>query len=630
MPDPLNTGSSALLAFQRAIATTSHNIANSTTEGYTRQGVNLQAIEGVNTRTGHIGQGVVSNNIIRYEDQFVANRIVQSTSEVARLQTLHSYASQVDQLFSQTGLDLSSALKAFNAAIADANNNPSELSARNSVVSATDHLFNRYQALHKAISGIQTQASNQLNLTINNINSAVAQISDLNLRIASSSHQSGQTPNSLIDQRNLLIQDLSNFIGIETYETENGSVNVTLKNGEPLIAGEQTTHLDLIKNSSQATGFDIRSNIGSSSRIISGQITGGELGALTDVSKNILSGTLNEIGRMSLSLAQTFNLTQRNGLDLNGNTGRELFTIGELDVIASQYNTGSASINVNLTDSSKLTTSDYKLELIGTEHRLTRISDNTSVTGSDFLQMDGISVEISAPLAQNDIFTILPTRNASRDITLNASTGSSLALGYPISVDASEDNANNTSPVISAIIDPLNPDLNSPVTISFNEPPSSFDIRNTATGAVVASNIGYTVGEDIKYNGWAIQFNSQPAALDEFLISPSINGFGDNRNGLALYTAINSDIVAEQSTLHEAYGQLLASVGTQTRQHQLNTEAATGLLDYALTDREAVSGVNLDEEAIALTKYQQAYQAAAQIINTSDQMFQTLIGAIRG
>ena len=178
------------------------------------------------------------------------------------------------------------------------------------------------------------------------------------------------------------------------------------------------------------------------------------------------------------------------------------------------------------------------------------------------------------------------------------------------------------------VTDITNPDLRDTVEIRFNSPASTFDIVNVTDAVTIAAGVAYTSGADISFNGITVQVEGPVQPGDVFIVENNTSAVSDNTNAIALLNLQTTDTVNGSSNYQETYGGLVGRVGTVTRQAELNSEAQNRLLEDAVQSKESVSGVNLDEEAINLTKFQQAYQAAAQVISTSSELFQTLLSAI--
>ena len=147
-----------------------------------------------------------------------------------------------------------------------------------------------------------------------------------------------------------------------------------------------------------------------------------------------------------------------------------------------------------------------------------------------------------------------------------------------------------------------------------------------AAGAVLAASQAYTAGANIDYNGWRVQITGTPVANDTFTIEANSAGVADNTNALALaelqkFGAFDSG----GSNFQEAFSAVVADVGSQTRSADINRNTHAQLKRTLIDRRESISGVNLDEEAANLIKFQQAYQAAAKSITVAQEIFQTLI-----
>ena len=175
--------------------------------------------------------------------------------------------------------------------------------------------------------------------------------------------------------------------------------------------------------------------------------------------------------------------------------------------------------------------------------------------------------------------------------------------------------------------DPADAEFSTAVEISFSDPPTSYNVVDLNTGAALQSNVAWSSGDTIDQNGWTVTLSGTPGANDAFRIEPA-GAPGDNSNGLTLAAMQDDKLFSGVQSFSEKYAETIATIGTQTLQATGNHEAAVGLNNSALEQRDSVSGVNLDEEAISLTRYQQAYQASAQIITVAEETFQTLINAV--
>ena len=170
---------------------------------------------------------------------------------------------------------------------------------------------------------------------------------------------------------------------------------------------------------------------------------------------------------------------------------------------------------------------------------------------------------------------------------------------------------------------PPNANLQQPVTITFTSP-TTYDVSGTGTGN--PTGVSYTPGADITYNGWTTQIAGAPVTGDVFSITPNTGGVGDNRNALLLGALQTSNTLAGGTTTYQgAYSQLVSSVGNKTNELNVSSTASGNLLTSMVQAQQSVSGVNLDEEATNLLRYQQAYQAAGKVMQIASQLFNTLL-----
>ncbi|MCB1756614.1 MAG: flagellar hook-associated protein FlgK [Gammaproteobacteria bacterium] len=629
MADLLSTGLSSLLASQRAIATTSHNIANADTEGYSRQRVNLETRPSEYTISGYIGQGVQVSGIERINNQFIQKRLEQATTDQARSDVYYEMISRIDVMLADDNAGLSSVQTEFFNSIQDLNTNPTSVAARQSVLNAAANLADRFNSMQNQLDALQDETNNRINTVINDINTIAENIAELNGSIISAGATAkGEMPNDLLDQRDYQLTELAKLISIDVIEQDDGSVNVVLGKGLSLVSNGDTATLSQITDPSQPEKTQIAVEGSNGPLVIGDQLTGGSLGGLLDFRRETLDQSMNEIGRLAVVLADQFNEQHIQGLTLEGDPGGEFFRVPQPEVTANQNNTGSAAVDVSLTDTTQLTTSDYSLSYDGSEYTLTRLSDNQSVSGAGPLSMDGLQVDISGTANAGDSFLIRPTRKAAREFSFELSNVEEIALSSPIRSEAPVSNLGTgeiTSPVIT---DPEDPNLTDTVEIRFNNPPDTFDVINTSDGSTIAGGVSFTKGEAIEYQGWRVEITGEPASGDTFSIEFNAGSTGDNSNGQLLANLQSDLLIGGTSSLLDGYSAFISQIGSNTRQAGINKDAMDSLLEEAQASRESVSGVNLDEEAINLTRYQQAYQASAQIIAAADNMFQTLLGAI--
>ncbi|MEM7280089.1 MAG: flagellar hook-associated protein FlgK [Pseudomonadota bacterium] len=629
MPDFLNTALTGLLTFQRSLAVTSHNIANVNTPGYSRQRPDLAALPAQRTGQGFIGQGVEINQISRVSDGFLNTQLQVSLSEQNRLEAFESLASRIDNLLADDSIGLNSATREFFAGLQALADNPSSANARQVVLSQADVLVNRFSTLQSRLNGAQDEVQGRLQGAVDDVNALAVSIADLNQSIVeSTSAAGGQPPNDLLDQRDALINQLSELVSVRTVIQSDGSMNVFIGSGQPLVAGLQFNQLSL-SDGEFGQGFpEIRLGGALGGGLVTPSVSGGLIGGLLDFQRELLLPAQNTLGQTAVALALEFNDQHRLGVDLQGALGGDFFALDPPLVANSFNNTGSATVTASYGNAADLVAADYVLSFDGANYSLTRTDTGAPVaftgtgTAADPIIANGISIEVGAGIAAGDRFLVRPTQNAAAAIERVINDTNRVAAAAPVTTSIRSINLGNATIEFEEVLDINDSNLLTTTTIDF--------ITDTTYSINGAGSFAYTSGAPIDVNGVRVSVSGTPVAGDQFLVQPNSAGVGDNRNALFLAEVTSRPTLNGGSlSIEEGYGQLVTRVGTLTRQTQVNLEAQSAITNQAEQAQLAVSGVNLDEEAANLVRYQQAYQAAAQLISVADTLFQTILSSVR-
>ena len=624
-------GLSALSAAQRGLLVTGHNISNAATPGYTRQ----QTIQSTNpaqaTGVGFIGQGVQVDSVSRSYNQFLVSQVRQAETESSQLDTYFSQLQQIDRLLADTtgSLGLTPALQDFFGGLQDVATNPSEGTSRQSMLSGAEVLVRRFQSLDGRLDEIQEGVNTQVTNSVSLINTLATQIGKLNETISLAEGATRSQPaNDLRDQRDELVAQLNHEIRADVIKQSDGAYSIFIGAGQPLVVGTQVFQLATMTSPIDARRVEVAFVLdGNSVPIKESSLDGGKLGGLLQFRSESLDAARNGLGRVAIGLAGTFNEQHHLGQDMQGNPGGDFFTVPSPSVTASTRNTGSAVIAADITGFSSLTTSDYRLRYDGADYTLTRLTDGVAQTFTAFPQtVDGVRFSLaSGTVSAGDEFLIRPTLNGAGQIEVAIQDTSLIAAAAPIRTDAPLANT-GTGRISAGSVDappPTDPNLREPVTLTFTSA-TTFDVSGTGTGN--PSGITFTPDGGISYNGWTVQITGSPQSGDTFSIGPNINGVGDNRNALLL-GALQSDktLAGGTASYQGAYGQVVSLMGNKTRELEVTSAAQANLLSQTQVLQQSESGVNLDEEAANLLRYQQAYQAASKIIQVANQMFETLL-----
>ncbi|HZE42939.1 MAG TPA: flagellar hook-associated protein FlgK [Steroidobacteraceae bacterium] len=629
MSDVFGISVSALQAFQNAINVTSNNVANASTPGYDRETVNLTEAVPQSNGAATIGAGVVVSGINRAFSQAAANQLNTSQSSLGQLNALQNYSNQIDNLFGTTLGGLSTALQSFYSAFSDVANNPTSTASRQALIGQAQSVASSFQNASGELNSLNTDVNSRITADVTQINSIAKAISALNGQIVTGTAQDGgQPPNELLDQRDQLVSNLSQLVGISTTTDPNGALNVFVGNGQPLVLQGQTTALTTVANQFNATQLEISNT--ASSAVISNNITSGDLGGLLAARAQVINPALNQLGQVATALSRTVNSQQAQGLDLSGNLGANIFAVTAPLATGSSRNTDAvtASVSVSPTGLGALTANDYVLSFVGGTPKLTNTSDGTSVTPagagtvSSPYTAAGIAIVLSGTPANGDQFLVQPTASAAAGLKVVLSNPSQIAAAGAIKTAAAGTNTGAAGISAGTVLDSTNSNLLTPVTITFANPPSSFSVNG---GPAVA----FASGGNINVNGWQVQINGAPAAGDTFTVSGNAGGTGDNRNALAAANQQNVGVLQNGTTsITGGISGLITGLGSQAQQINTAQTAQSAVNAQALSSVQSTSGVNLDEEAASLLQWQQAYQAAARALVIGNSLFTTLISAV--
>jgi len=630
-----NIGVSGLAAAQAGLLTTGHNISNATTPGFNRQ----QTIQSTNTPqftgAGYFGQGTNVVTVRRIYNQFLST---QALSAQTRLSELNAYADQirqVDGLLADSSVGLSSALNEFFRGVHEVAANPSSIPARQSMLSMAQALVGRFQSVDGRLNEIRDGVDTQLGSTVADINSYSTQIAALNQRIILAQAAGPTQPaNDLLDQRDHLVAQLNQQVRVTTLTESDGSLSVFVGNGQAVVIGAQSFGLATMQSGEDASRMTVGITLpsGGTAALPESMLSGGTLGGLLAFRSESLDTAQNALGRIAVGIAETFNAQHRLGQDLTGALGGNFFAAPPPQVIYpnNPVNGGTASIGVAVASANSLTTSDYRLTANGGgNYTLTRLSDNATLFAATTLPqtVDGLTISLAAGAANaGDSFLIQPTRTAATNIAVALTDARSIAAAAPIRTSASNSNT-GTGTIGAGSVNgppPVNANLTQTVTLTFDNPPTTFDVAGTGTGN--PANVAFTAGGAISYNGWTIKISGTPAAGDVFTISANSAGVSDNRNALLL-AGLQTDktLAGGTASYQTAYAQIVSDVGNKTREIEVTATAQESVLKQAEDAQQSMSGVNLDEEAANLLRYQQAYQASGKMIEIADRLFNTLL-----
>ncbi|HEU0277686.1 MAG TPA: flagellar hook-associated protein FlgK [Rhodanobacteraceae bacterium] len=409
-------GLSGLNAARIAFNTTSNNIANVNTPGYNRE-LPIFAQSGAS-------QGVTVADVQRQFDGYIASQLNAANSKTSGLDAYQTQVSQIDNLLADEDSGLAPLMQKFFGSVATLAGSPADPAARQGVLGSADTLAAQFRSFDQYLADMATGVNGQLSNEVSQINNTARQIADLNTQITLAKAKLGQAPNSLLDQRDQLVADLAQHVNVTATAQDNGTYNISIGNGQPLVSGGRQFTLQVVTSAADPTstvvGYDDAA--GNVVELADSTFTGGTLGGLLMFRDETLNPTRSQLGQLAVSLAQGVNAVHANGIDLDGNAGQAMFGVGNPQAFANQRNTGTASAAVAFdpANGAQLTANDYDLKYDAASNTFTITNLGTGEASSqalgagNALSVGGVTVTIDDPtqLQDGDRFRVLPTRTA--------------------------------------------------------------------------------------------------------------------------------------------------------------------------------------------------------------------------
>ncbi len=692
MADLLNIGLSGLSASKSQLSITGHNISNVNTPGFSRQDASQATRTPQFSGAGYVGSGTTLVEIRRSYSEFLTSQLRSSTSLSSDVEAYKSQIDQLDSLLAGSTTGITPSLQKFFSALQTAAEDPANIPARQLVLAEAEGLARRFNTVSDRLTEQNNFTNKQMAAVTDQINRLAGSIGSLNNSIAIAS-ANGQQPNDLLDARDEAVRQLSTYIGVSVTPQDDNSFNISVGSGQPLVVGSTVSQLKVVPGQSDPNRHEIRFLSGQSEQGITSQISGGELGGLIRYREEVLDPTMNSLGRLALAVSDQVNTQLGQGLDLKGNVGEALFgdynSAALMALRATPFSDNpslkvaspdvAADASLKITETSLLTISDYRLERAGTGYTARRLSDGEPITvspvldegGQPVLNADknpllrftdstgrdqGFQVSVSGAVADGDRFVLQPTRRGASEISVQLNQADQLAFAAP--VRAASDPQNAGTGVISQ------PDLvmlpesmtvkdalsELAVNLSFTSSSGLFSGVGAVITRVTLGPDGYVAADDATYkqgeintyqleqNGTVLRFTvgGRLSNTDSFNVQFNTSGVSDNRNALKLVDlqtkqtiGVTGGVAGSGFSFTDGYGELVERVGTLTAQARMDSEATGAILKQATDNRDSLSAVNLDEEAANLIKFEQYYNASAQIIQVARSLFDTLISTFR-
>ncbi|WP_429171589.1 FlgK family flagellar hook-associated protein [Aeromonas rivipollensis] len=659
--DLLGIGTSGVLAQQRLLQTTSNNIVNVNSQGYVRERTLIY------TNSVGLGTGdMVSERVI---NAYAQAEVRRDTS------AYHAAGSRYDQLFqldsllgdasNSVGTTITSYFKAFHTA----NESPAEVGGRKTTLSELSGMVDRFHTLSAQLD----KQSDTINSTIGDetdrVNSLLSSINDLNQAIVRT-QGSPEENLMLFDQRDEAIRQLSEKMEVRTVTQPNGSMLVNMSTGHSLVLDGGVAQFKVVQGSPDSRDARLQLTLGANQANINDKDLGGAIGGLF-TARNDLEPAKRELGQLAVAMADAMNQQNRLGMDLDNELGGDLFSLKGSQGLpyAGNQGNGAASVNFVPGKGSEVTTFDYEVQFnsatgyevfsIDGSGQRTSVATGTTPPAKFEVAGHGIEIDLSGTPVGGDKIVLQPTKHAAAGMEQAATRPEDIALASPIKADKNSQNLGSGEIKVNSVYNTgtgsgfgtntLDPNAPQVIKIDGSGNYEVYDKNNNLLGVAPASSKGQNLMSALEMPlgtpivpaltpGYDFSITGKVEANDSFTLSYNKDGFADNGNGLALAELQNKELVRKNNnaatsndkmTFNDAYSALVTGVGNKASQAKTLLQANEAKLTQSTAIFESVSGVNLEEEAANLIRFQQSYAASAQIVNTAKTIFDTLLSSVR-
>ena len=431
----LDTAKQALFAQQRAIQVVGQNIANVNTPGYSRE--RPEFLPARPSQSGIMKFGVTVEQVTRAYDRFLTGQINVAANNTAGARTQADLLGQVEALFNDLSLEdagLAGALERFFQAFQELASNPQGIPERTVVQTQGQTVADTFHILHTGLEDLRRNVNTILHDELEQTNRLVQQIAKLNGTIQQMETDPHRQANTVRDERDLLLKQLSEKVPLTSFEDQEGKMTVLLGGSRPLIEGHHVNRLVATTDADDPLHAMIQMQDSQGNLIdVSHTITSGKLAALTDIRDTFLPGITTDLNRLAAQLVQSVNQVHSNGYGLDGSTGNAFFVPRQVTGQTATQNTGGGALQtVTVFDPTQLALDEYRItfvsggasptfDIVNTTTGETLAAGQTYTSGAA-IRFAGIEVVIShsstAP-QQGDSFTFSTIEDAAKNIAVD-------------------------------------------------------------------------------------------------------------------------------------------------------------------------------------------------------------------
>jgi flagellar hook-associated protein 1 FlgK len=613
----IEIGKRGVNAHHQALLTTGHNLDNASTEGYSRQRVELSAFEpiylpGLNREEtpGQIGQGVIVERIERVRDKLLDQRIIAEASSEGYWDAREKYLDDIQKLYNEPyDISIRGRMDAFWSAWEELSKHPTELAQRSAVTERGKTLMDAVHDRFNGLKMLQDQAEQDIQLVLAKVNDFSRQIAALNGEIQKIKAQ-GDNPNDLLDRRDLLVDKLSSLIDV-TVDNRDPDEFMLHTAGYVLVQGQIGRTFD-VERSIETEGY---SRITWKDTKDPVHFQSGYLASLVEIRDLTIEQEIKSVDAMAMNFINLVNEAHRPGYGINGRTGLDFFVERPL----------TTNVNGNFDRSGNgVYDSSYVFSITGANV----LEARAQVGLEGEITLSGPTGNVTVPYYATDTVAELVQRinNSGAEVTARLDREGRLSFKATTALDW-----NNPDFVIRHIEDSGRFLEGYAGVLNAGGPGGAYDwggpdaVESLAVGAM-----NYSVAPAAHPSGW-IEVN--PALLSD--PSSVASGYGENGrpanpgNGDAALaiSSIRYDrvMVGQNATFDDYYADVVGRIGILAEQSKLRLDTEQKLMKDLMDKRQEISGVNIDEELAQMIKYQHGYAAAARFITTINTMLDTII-----
>ena len=624
----LNIGVRSLMANQAVLQITGHNIANANTPGYSRQIVNLESVAGGRTVSGYMGQGVNVASVQRAHSSVLTVQTAAAKAEYAADAKRAEKLSQMEGAFPTGSASIGLAINSMLSAFADVAASPSDMTARYVSLARASETANRLRGTSSQLSDLASGVRSELAEKVNVSNELIERITKLNDQITRS-QSDGQAPNDLLDQRDQFISQLNQYMQTSQLAADDGTLTLFAGN-QILVMGSQAATLSLVTDPLDPSLNLLQLQRGADVIPFNdAAMSGGEIKGLLSFQKDDLALGFNLLGRLTMAMGTEVNQQHERGLTLDNAMGTALFSLpSEVSGLSTSDTRSGVLTFVNAADF-KVASYEVRIDANGAG-AVYSSAGGSPTTFNDITDLasktiDGLKFEMTG--TGSGVVLFKPFADAAANVSTVFSSPREMAAASQVQLSLGPTNTGTLSMVSLRVTSPS--DSFSEVTLEFNgegEYVFRVDGNLLDDDHPMSGLQTYTTGAAINYGGWELRLNGTPRNGDTATVAAANPAFVSSNAGNALALEnLRDALLIDGGRLTDGYASLLSQVGISVQSAQFTVAASEVIADSVATQNSNVSAVNLDEEAVRLMQFQQAYQASAKILQVAQRVFDTML-----